>query len=448
LLIADDGSNDPQLAARLREFASADSRIRVTTLEENRGIALASNAALKLATGEFVGFLDHDDMLEPEALFRMAQAVQENPEADVLYSDEGLIDAQGRFERPIFKPDWSPDAFRSANYLCHLTLVRRGMLEALGGFRAGFDGAQDYDLLLRATEQARQIVHVPRVLYHWRMSGSSTASDVMNKPAAIECGRRAVEEAITRRGMEGAVLVLQRRAQYRVVWPIEEYRKVAVVISGSGRPDLLKQCVESISAQTDYPNYEIAIAEPGSAPGLNRAARQTDAPWILFLRGDMQVITPEWLSSMVEHIQRPDVGAVGGKAFLPDKTIQHAGMTLTAGAAPLYAPAESWKNSSDPRLIRNCSAVSAACMLTRRDLFERLGGFDETLAQFSDVDFCLKLRQAGFWIVFTPFAELIEHAPAEPDPADSPELRLLQSRWPEVFARDSFGNPNLGFYAP
>ena len=263
LLIADDASDDPQLAACLRK-AAEDPRIRVKFLEKNVGIAQATNAAIAMATGEFIGLLDHDDWLEPEALFEMARAIRGTPDADVLYSDEDKIDAAGRFHQPFFKPDWSPDALLSSNYLCHFTVLRRSLLEKLGSFRAGFEGAQDYDLFLRATEQARQIAHVPKVLYHWRTSSHSTSGAARQKPAAIESGARALDEAIRRRGISGGVETVGNGARYRVRRTVSEARKIAIIIPTRDRLELLARCVESIAALTDYPNYEIVIVDNDS----------------------------------------------------------------------------------------------------------------------------------------------------------------------------------------
>jgi GT2 family glycosyltransferase len=473
LLIADDASDDARVPARLRELAAAEPRIRVKFLERNQGIALASNAALAMAKGEFVGFLDHDDWLEPDALWRMAQAAAESPETDFVYSDEDKIDEKGVFQQPFFKPDWSPDALLSANYLCHFTMLRRDLIEKLGGFRTGFDGAQDYDLFLRASEAARGISHVPRVLYHWRTSSRSTSGGAMQKPAAIESGATALREALARRGIRGEVLQVGQGARYRVRREITEKKKIAIIIPTRDRVELLERCVESIRARTDYPNYEIVIVDNESKdpatkryyekavlrvvpyPGPfnysainNFAVRGTDAPWILFLNNDTEVIDAGWLSAMAEHIQRPEVGAVGAMLLFPDDTVQHAGVTLaakgTAAHAYAHARANSWENGGYLQLTRNYSAVTAACMLTRRDLFEQVGGFDEMqlAVTYNDVDYCLKLRRAGFAIVYTPFAQLYHYESASRGRgrADPAEGRILRARWPDVVARDPFGN--------
>jgi GT2 family glycosyltransferase len=409
-------------------------------------------------------------------LYQIARLIESNPQADLIYTDEDKIDAKGRFQQPFFKPDWSPDMMLSVNYLCHFVTIRRQLLEQLDGFRHGFDGAQDYDFLLRATEAARSILHVPKPLYHWRLTSHSTSAAAAQKPAAIEAGAAALREAVARRGFRAEVLQIAQGARYRVRREIADRKKIVIVIPTRDRVELLQRCVESIVARTDYPNYEIVIADNASAdpatrryydtlphriltyPGPfnysainNFAVRETTAPWILFLNNDTEVINADWLSGMAEHIQRPDVGAVGAKLLYPDGTIQHAGVLLSeqvgADHAYCHAPAKSSENGAGLHLVRNYSAVTAACMLTRRDLFDQVGGFDEMrlAVAYNDVDYCLKLRREGFAIVYTPFAQLYHHESASRGRgrADPAEDRLLRARWPEAFAHDPFGNESL-----
>jgi len=469
LLVADDASDDPRIPERLRALAAEEPRIRVQILERNQGIALATNAALEMARGEFVGLLDHDDWLEHDALFHIAQNLDA---ADLIYTDEDKIDADGIFHQPFFKPDWSPDALLSSNYLCHFTVMRRSLLEKIGGFRTGYDGAQDFDLFLRATEAAGRIAHVPRVLYHWRVSSHSTAGAARQKPAAIEAGARALRDALERRGIAATVENVGDGARYRVRRVIAEKKKIAILIPTRDRLELLSRCVESIVARTDYPHFEIVIIDNGSQdpatlkyyettphrvlryPGPfnysainNYAVRETSAPWLLFLNNDMEVIEPGWLAAMAEHAQRPEVGAVGARLLYPDDTVQHAGVLLTedgvATHAYCHAPRKSMENGGHLQLIRNYSAVTAACMLTRRAVFEQVGGFDEQglPITFSDVDYCLKLRKAGYLIVYTPFATLyhyesVSRGRGKSDPAQG---RLMRQRWGQCIARDPYG---------
>ncbi len=373
------------------------------------------------------------------------------------------MDEEERFQEPIFKPDWSPDALLSDNYLGRFTVVRRKLIAEAGGFRPGFEGALDYDLMLRATEKARRILHVPKVLFHLH-------AGELRQPAS-EGGARALGEALSRRGIEGGVAAVGGGAGYRVRRTIARPEKIAIIIPTRDRLGLLERCVDGIVARTDYPRYEIVIVDNESKdtatlryyeklqhrvlrfPGPfnysainNYAVRQTDAPWILFLNNDTEVIEADWLSSMAEHIQRPEVGAVGAKLLFPDQTVQHAGVLLAEKPTVAHAfwrePADSMANGGQLQMTRNYSAVTAACMLTRRAVFEQVGGFDERelAVTYNDVDYCLKLGRAGYLIVYTPFARLYHHESASRGrgTSDPAEGRILRARWPEAFRRDPY----------
>ena len=478
LILLDNASTDARIPPALAAWCGKDPRIKATRLAQNSGIAAASNAALALARGEFVGLLDHDDLLEPDALLAAVQALAKNPGADLVYSDEDKIDETGLFQKPFFKPDWSPDALLSNNYLCHFTVIRRALLEEIGGFRAGFDGAQDYDLFLRATERARAILHVPRVLYHWRISGHSTSSDAAQKPEAIDAGARALSEALARRGIRGRVEPTGKGARYRVRRELAKPEKIAILIPTKDRADLLARCLESITALTDYPDFEIVVIDNDSEqpetaryfknlpprarvlryPGPfnfsalnNFAVRQTSAPWLLFLNNDTEILHADWLTNMAEHAQRPEVGAVGAKLLFPDGTVQHAGVVLAeknlATHAFLGAPGDSFENGGQLQMARNYSAVTAACLLMRREVFGQVGGFDEKAlaVAYNDVDLCLRLRAAGFQIVYTPFAQVRHHESVSRGygRANPLESRLMRERWAGVIAHDPFHNENL-----
>jgi len=475
LVIADDASTAPHIASQLRAWQEKDVRIRVTFLAQNCGIALATNAAVAEAKGEWIALLDHDDWLEPEALFESVRAMQEAPEADFIYSDEDKVDETGRFLKPFFKPDWSPNALFSCNYICHFTVMRRALFEQIGGYRTGFDGAQDYDLFLRATEQARQILHVPKPLYHWRISASSTSSNSEQKPAAIEHGRLALEDAVKRRGLAAAVETT-RGARYRVRYKIPDPKKITILIPTKDRLELLARCIESIEQRTSYPNYEIVILNNGSeqpetlayfartkhrvlnydgpfnfAAICNYGVRATDGEWLLFLNNDIEVIEAGWLTAMAEHVQRPEVGAVGAKLLFPDDTIQHGGVVFSESDLAVHAfhsaKRNSYENGGLLQIVRNCSAVTAACLLMRREVFEKIGGFDEVqfAVSYNDTDLCLRVRELGLQIIYTPFAELYHYESQsrgydKPNPTESHQMR---TRWASVLAHDPFHNPNL-----
>ena len=409
-------------------------------LEQHKGISAASNQGLGLARGEWVTFLDHDDVLEPDALFQILRLLQTHPDADLIYSDEDKL-AENGYDAPLFKPDWSPDFLLSYNYVGHLTAMRREIVQKVGGFRSEFDGAQDYDLFLRVIEQSDRIHHIPRVLYHWRRSEASSAISVRQKPGQLDASRLAIEGHLKRRGEPAHVAVDWRTHAFCVRRELLAARKISIIIPIRSEPEQLTRGVESLTRATRYPNYEIVIVGsedmpdkardhlPGMAHRLlrfsgafngsavrNFAIKQTDSPWLLFMDGNIEAIEPDWLTIMAEHIQRPEVGAVGARLLDPNDTIQHAGLVLGVNgiAQPAFRgfPAEHPGANRQLQITRNCSAVSGACMLTRRDVLQEVGGFDESLPEsLADVDLCLKMRRAGYLIVYTPFAKLYWHAP-------------------------------------
>ncbi len=474
LILIDDSSTDAKTLAALPGIAALDSRIRLLRRETTGGISAASNEGLAAAAGDWIGLLDHDDFLEPDALFQTARLLQSNPEADLIYSDEDKLTEKG-FDSPLFKPDWSPDFFLSYNYLCHFITVRRSLVAEVGGFRAEFDGAQDYDLLLRVSEKTQRIHHVPRVLYHWRRTNTSTADNIRRKPNALEAGRKAVEEHLHRMRQRAHVVVDWRTHAYRVKREILEPQKISIIIPARDGIPFLARCIDSLTSNTSYPNYEIVIVDnestspeardyfartphrvlpfqgPFNFSALNNfAVEETDAPWLLFLNNDVEINDGEWLSLMAEHVQRPEVGAVGGRLLFPDETVQHAGVVVGVGGIAQHAfrgfPAENPGVARQLQVIRNYSAVTGACLLTRREVFEEVGGFDEERlpVTFNDVDLCLKIRRAGYLIVYTPFAKLYHHESATRRPAMEPrETEVMQERWADVLARDPYYNPNL-----
>lgn len=474
LILVDDGSTDPEVLKFLSDLPAQDPRIMVAKLEKNGGISAASNHGLTLATGEWIGFLDHDDVLEPDALFQNAKWLQDHPEVDLIYSDEDKLTEEG-LDSPIFKPDWSPDFFLSCNYLCHFTLIRSGLLKHLEGFRSEFDGAQDYDLFLRLSERTLRIDHIPRVLYHWRRSVASTADNIRRKPGSLETGRRAVETHLKRSGKEGHVTVDWKTHAYWIKRDLPEAKKITIIIPVRDRIDLLARCLDSLTKMTSYPRYEIVIVDndsqsteasayfsamkhrllryagPFNYSAINNfAVDQTDGPWVLFLNSDIEVIERDWLTIMAEHVQRAEVGAVGARLLYPDDTIQHAGIVVGVGGIAEHAfrgfPAEAPGVCRQLQVTRNYSSVTGACLLTRREVFAKVGGFDEERlpVTFNDVDLCLKMRRAGFLIVYTPYAKLYHHESATRRPSVEPrETQVMRERWPEVLAYDPFYNPNL-----
>jgi len=481
LCIAEGGSKDNQIRKILTDYAEKDQRIRIKFLESNLGIAANSNAALTLATGDFITFLDHDDILPRNALFEVIKAIHSNPDADIFYSDEDKIsyDGKKRFD-PHFKPDWSPETLHSYNYLCHLTVCRRDLIEQVGGFRDGFDGSQDYDLYLRMVRQARLIVHIPQILYHWRAHESSVAFTAGAKQYAYNAGKQALKDSLSLEPFEAIVSDGLVTGTYRVSYKIQGNPSIAIIIPTKDKVDILQRCVESIIQKTDYPFYHLVIVDNGSkeqktvdyyqtlASQKNISILSYNRPFnfsainnyavskichtyqfLLFLNNDIEVITPGWLTEMLGHAQRPEIGAVGAKLYYPNNTIQHAGVIVgiggIAGHAHKYAPRNSSGYFSRAQITQNVSAVTGACLLTRREIFNVIGGFDEQLSHaFNDVDLCLKILQSGFRIVFTPYAELYHHESISRGYEDSPEkyirfkkeIQLFMERWKDFLKKE------------
>jgi GT2 family glycosyltransferase len=474
LLLIDDGSTLAETVDFLTTVERRDPRIVLVRRDSTGGISAASNSGLERARGEWVGLLDHDDILEPDALFEVVKYLQANPETDLIFSDEDKITEEG-LAAPQFKPDWSPDFLLSYNYLCHFTTVRREIVEKAGRFRPEFDGAQDYDLFLRVSELTTRIHHLPRILYHWRRSETSTSDNIRRKPQALEAGRHAIESHLERRGERGHVTVDWQTHAYWVKRELRETKRIAIIIATRDRIDLLSRCISSIISKTSYPNYEIIVVDnestsdeareyfrhcehrvlPFSGPfnfsALNNlAVEQTTSPWLLFLNNDVEAIDSEWLTVMAEHVQRPEVGAVGARLLYPNDTVQHAGVVLGVGGIAEHAfrhfPADAPGVSRQLQVTRNYSSVTGACLLTRRDVFEEVGGFDEERlpVTFNDVDLCLKMRRAGYLIVYTPFAKLYHHESASRRRSvEALETEVMRERWPDLLARDPYYNPNL-----
>jgi len=469
LLLVDDGSTDADLLRELPVLGARDRRIRLVGLESHQGISAALNRGLDLASGEWITFLDHDDVLEPDALFQNVKLLQENPGVDLIYSDEDKFTAQA-FDSPILKPDWSPDFFLSCNYLCHMIFLRRNLVRAVGGFQSQFDGSQDYDLLLRVSERTNRIHHIPRVLYHWRRSENSSASDVRQKPGQLEASWRAIEAHLKRRGEEAHVAIDWRIHAFYVRRELREARKISVIIPSFRGSGSLNRCLESVVSTTSYPNYEIVIVQVGERDKIaeattdsshhvlyftdaandsaakNYAVAHTDSPWLLFLDDKVEAIGTDWLTIMAEHVQRAETGAVGPRLVNSSDTIEHAGLVLGVNGIAQSAfrgfPAEHPGVNRQLQMTRNCSAVSSACLLVRREVFQQIGGFDEKLSgALADIDFCLKMRDAGYLIVYTPLAKLCWDAVSEKN--DAAGEAVMRERWAHVLERDPYYNPNL-----
>lgn len=475
LCIADDASTKPHVRAILDEFAQGDARIKVAYREQNGGIAAASNSALSLASGDFVGFLDHDDILKPNALYEVVRYLQEHPDVRVVYSDEDKLLPDGKLGSPFFKPDWSPDLLLSSNYMTHFTVIRRDLLCEVGGFREGYDGAQDYDLFLRVTERVPWVGHIAKPLYTWRMVPGSAAMSTDAKPYAYEAAQRALSDALARRGMDGKVEPGRVLGWYYVRYQLRGTPLVSIIIPTRDRLDLLKRCIESIEKKSTYRNFEILIVDNQSkdvatltyleqspyrvlaypeefnySKILNFAVRHAQGEHLLFLNNDTEVISPGWIEALLEQSQRSEVGAVGARLLFPDGRVQHEGIVIgLVGSAAANVDHGGYFGLG--WAIRNFSAVTGACMMVRREVFEELGGFDEDLrVAFNDVDFCLRARNRGYLVVYTPLAELYHYESATRGRLHPIEDDVrFRKRWgdPSQF-RDPYYNPNLDLRRP
>ena len=467
LCLADDGSTKPGVRDLLEEYSRLDSRIKVTFGEQNGGISTASNAALALATGEFVGLLDHDDVLTPDAVFEVVKLLNEEPELDYVYSDEDKMELDGSRLDPFFKPDWAPDLLNCLNYVTHFSVYRKSIVDDVGGFRTGFEGSQDWDLTLRVTERTQRIAHIPRPLYSWRkVPGSAAASD-RAKDYASEAAKKALGEALDRRGLKAAVLDGPYRGYYRVKYEISGAPKVTIVIPTRDHAPMLKRCVNSIRKRSTYANYEIIIINNESretetlryfetfdgrvidyphpfnySAQMNLGVQEAGAEYVILLNNDTLVISPDWIEAMLEYGQRPDVGAVGARLLFPDGRVQHEGVFIGCGRG-LAGHLDHGGYFGLGECVRNVSAVTAACMLVKTKAYEEVGGLDEELSvAYNDVDFCLKLREKGYEVIYTPYAEFSHHEGGTRGHRHPEENeRLFRARWPGY--RDPYYNPNF-----
>lgn len=489
LCIADDASSDPTVISALRRHAAADPRIKLRLRSTRGNISAASNTALELATGDYVALLDHDDLLPPLALHWVAEAINRRPQAQVLYSDEDKVNEHGHRFDPYFKSDFNHVLLLAQNMVSHLGVYRRDLVAAVGGFRVGFEGAQDHDLVLRcvAAVTRDEIVHIPRILYHWRAISGSTARGSDEKPAAVGAARRAVEEHVRQRDAGATVEPApESPAHLRIRHSLPAPAPlVSVVICTRDHEHLLRTAVESIRERSTYARHEIVIIDNGSRdpgalrylaslagqPGLavvrddspfnysrlnNVGVRHTRGDVLCLLNDDVEVLTPGWLEELVSFAIQPDVGAVGARLWYPDGTLQHGGVIIgvggVAGHAHLRLPKGRPGYFSRGVLQQEISAVTGACLAVRRAVYDEVGGLDERIAvAFNDVDLCLRIRAAGYRNIWTPFAELIHHESASRGYEDTPEklarfqreVRFMQERWGATLAGDPCYNPNL-----
>ncbi|AFZ08066.1 glycosyl transferase family 2 [Oscillatoria nigro-viridis PCC 7112] len=483
LCIADDASTQPHVKRILEEYAAKDARIKGVFRSQNGHISRASNSALQLATGEFISLLDHDDLLVADALHEVVMLLNEHPDADMIYSDEDKVDDRNNVCLPCYKPDWCPDSFLSRMYTCHLGTYRRSLVNEIGGFREGFEGSQDYDLVLRLTEKTNKIFHIPKILYHWRFHPESASASREAKPYAYEAAVRTLTDAIRRRGEPGQVLTHQNYpGHYTIRYAIKSDKLVSIIIPTRDFGSILNKCLESIFTHTLYPNYEVIVIDNGSVevettklikkwqnlqPAKfkcyrldipfnysrinNFGVEKSQGDYLLFLNNDTQVHQEDWLNAMVEQAQRQSIGAVGGMLLYPDNSIQNTGFILGVNGIASHAykgisKAVPYDDMVHIGFTNNVSAVTGACLMCRREVFTSIGGFDENLPiVFSDVDLCLKMMANGYRNIYISHAKVwhqelkgwaFELTDVEQLKIEETAAKLMVARWNKFIKRD------------
>lgn len=474
-----------KLTSIIREYQKKDKRIRYQILESNESISDNTNRALAMATGEYIGLLDHDDLLEPDALFEIAGQILTEEPADMIYTDEDKINRRGtKHLTPNMKPDFNPDLLRSNNYICHFLVVKKSIVKKVGGFRDEFDGAQDYDFILRCTEQAERIAHVAKVLYHWRTHEGSTSDNPDSKLYAFAAGKRAVEAHLERNHIEGLVEHTDDLGYYRVRYAIQGNPKISVIIPNKDQKETLQNCLTSIIEKTEYDNYEILVVENNSTDeeifeyykeidGKNHvrvlywdkafnysainnfAVKESCGDYILLLNNDTEVITKGWMKELLSNCQRSEVGMVGAKLYFPDNTVQSAGTIIGMGGLADHAfvnmPRKQAGYMHRASIQMNLSGVTAACAMVKRSVYEEVGGLEEKLTvAFNDVDLGLKIVTAGYLIVYDPFVELYHYESKSRGVSDEKserhkmEVLYAQKKWADFLEKgDPCYNKNL-----
>jgi O-antigen biosynthesis protein len=490
LCIADDASTDKRVKKILEEAERKDNRIKIVYRVQNGHISEASNSALQITTGEWIALMDHDDQLPVQALAFVAKAIQDNPDVAIIYSDEDKIDETGARFNPHFKSNWNPDLFFSQNYLSHLGVYRKDILDKIGGFRKGVEGSQDMDLVLRCLNHVKdhQIIHIPRILYHWRSTPNSTAGNPDSKSYTTDAGVKALRDYFNfeKSGIQVEAGYLQNT--YKVDYPLPEVLpKVSLIIPTKDQKFILEKCINSILEKTTYPNFEIIVINNRSEKKEtfeyfeqiknrdhrisildfdfdfnyssinNFGVRNSQGEIIGLINNDVEVINEDWLTEMIRHVLRKEIGCVGAKLYYDNNQIQHAGVILgiggIAGHSHKYMPGKDFGYFSRLMLPQNLSAVTGACMLVRKEVYQELGGLNEEDLKiaFNDVDFCLRVRERGYRNIWTPFAELYHHESISRGSDDTPEkygrfqkeIRFMEERWGSKLRNDPYYNPNL-----
>ena len=485
LCLVDDCSTDARVRETLRQFEGVE-RIKIKYRSENGHISRTTNDGIAMAEGEFVALLDCDDLYAENALYEIVSCLNKDRKTDVLYTDEDKVTTDlDEYFSPNFKPDFNLDMLRANNYICHFFVAKKALIESVGKFRAEYNGAQDYDLILRCTEQAERISHVAKILYHWRVHKESTADNPLSKMYAYEAGKKAIEDHLRRCHTKGEVLQTENLGFYRVKYPVTGNPLVSILIPNKDQAETLDKCLKSIEKLTDYENYEIIIIENNSTEEKtfeyyeqicndkirvvywkkefnysainNFGAKQAKGDYLLLLNNDMEVISRDWLTELLSTCQRKEVGAVGARLYYPDDTVQHAGIIIGIGgvAGSVFVGMKRGYTGYMHRaaIQQDLSAVTAACMMMKRSVFEEVGGLEEELkVAFNDVDLCLRIREKGHLIVYDPYVELYHYESKTRGAEDTKEkvrrfqgeIEYMRSHWIDILKNgDPAYNPNL-----
>lgn len=491
--LADDCSTDPEVKKVLLDYRKRDPRFKVLFRKENGHISRASNSALTLAEGDFIVLMDQDDTLALDALYWVVKEIEEAPDVDLIYTDEDKINEEGVHSQPHFKPDWSPDNLLSRNYLGHLTIFKASILHEIGGWRIGFEGSQDYDLVLRFTERCKVIKHIPKVLYHWRIHSLSAAGSEEAKPYAYVAAQKAITEALERRGHQPNVEILDDFRGYQIRLGIHEPDElVSIIIPTKNKADLVKTCIDSIFEKSTYKAFEVILIDNNSDEDsffalcdtyrkqypdqfkcveakfpfnfsklMNLGRKNAEGKYLVLLNNDTEVITPDWLECMVEQAQRKEIGVVGVKLLYPNNTVQHAGVIVgLGGVAGHVLIGEDRKGPgyfNYVNLLNNYSAVTAACVMVRTAVYDEVKGFNEQFeVEYNDVDFCLNIQQKGYYNLYVPHCELYHyesisrghpHLTKESFERHKSEINMFKEKWEHVIDHDPCYNPNLSLGA-
>ena len=491
ICLVDDCSKNEETIETLKEYEQKDERIKVKYRKENGHISRTTNDALEMAKGEFVALVDNDDELTEDALYCVARALNEDNTLDFIYSDEDKLDYRGNRYYPNFKPDYSPDTLMALNYICHLAVIRKKIVEEVGGFEVGLEGSQDHDLFLKIVEKTDRIYHIPKILYHWRIVKGSTSETLDNKEYAIEKGRLAVENALKRRNLSGTVTTEQKCLHYIVNYDVKEEPLVSIIIPTKDYADITEQCLKSIYEKTDYKNYEIIVMNNNSEKKEtfdlfdkykkkyknfrvidanyefnyskinNDAVKNAKGEYICLLNNDTEVISSNWLTSMVGYASLPYIGAVGAKLLFPDNTIQHCGIILglggTAGHIGVNLPEDDLLNFGRLLVPFDCSAVTAACLLVSKKKYLEVNGLEENLTvAFNDVDFNMKLLEKGYYNICLPQAKLYHYesktrgydTTSEKHKRFLKEKEYMFNKWEDKIKNDKFYNKNYSRNIP